>query len=142
MLYCCGHGISSLPCISILAFVPSFSSENLGISKTVLLFRVLLKFCRFCPVPGIVSFRRILSQTKNKTKTEKRVEKKKGSEKGVEGRTERDSLKRVLSTKKNIKIQMKKQKHGEGDATSCLCWANSRHILCSSSNTGTTVVMT
>ena len=26
MLYCCGHGISSLPCISILAFVPSFSS--------------------------------------------------------------------------------------------------------------------
>ena len=26
MLYSCGHGISSLPCISILAFVPSFSS--------------------------------------------------------------------------------------------------------------------
>ena len=26
MLYCCGYGISSLPCISILAFVPSFSS--------------------------------------------------------------------------------------------------------------------
>ncbi len=26
MLYCCGHGISSFPCISILAFVPSFSS--------------------------------------------------------------------------------------------------------------------
>ena len=43
-------------------------NENLGISKTVLLFRVLLKFCRFCPVPGIVSFRRILSQTKKKRK--------------------------------------------------------------------------
>ena len=26
MLYCCGYGISSFPCISILAFVPSFSS--------------------------------------------------------------------------------------------------------------------
>ena len=26
-LYCCGHGISSLPFISILAFVPSFSSR-------------------------------------------------------------------------------------------------------------------
>ena len=28
MLYCCGHGISSFPCISILAFVPSFSSTR------------------------------------------------------------------------------------------------------------------
>ena len=30
MLYSCGHGISSLPYISILAFVPSFSSCDIG----------------------------------------------------------------------------------------------------------------
>ena len=38
MLYCCGHGISSFPCISILAFVPSFSSSSKNdIIKTDLL---------------------------------------------------------------------------------------------------------